>query len=76
MRKMKFIIMTDQGLDNNFMDELIASKLLPVLIVTTSPFYCGNLNLLAGPGISADSGVSVLNRKYSKACQFHFLFFL
>ena len=42
--KMKFIIMTDQGLDNNFMDELIASKLLPVLIVTTSPFYCGNLN--------------------------------
>ena len=36
--------MTDQGLDNNFMDELIASKLLPALIVTNSPFYCGALN--------------------------------
>jgi hypothetical protein len=36
--------MTDQGLDNCFTDELIASKLLPVLIVTNSPFYCGRIN--------------------------------
>jgi len=36
--------MTDQGLDNCFTDELIASKLLPVLIVTNSPFYCGKIN--------------------------------
>lgn len=41
---MKFIIMTDEGLDNNFTDELIASKLIPALIVTKSPFYCGNLS--------------------------------
>jgi methionyl-tRNA formyltransferase len=41
---MKFIIMTDQGLDNCFTDELIASKLLPDLIVTSSPFYCGRIN--------------------------------
>lgn len=36
--------MTDHGLDNCFADELIASKLLPVLIVTNSPFYCGRIN--------------------------------
>jgi methionyl-tRNA formyltransferase len=36
--------MTDQGLDNCFTDELISSKLLPDLIVTSSPFYCGRIN--------------------------------
>jgi methionyl-tRNA formyltransferase len=38
---MKFIIMTDAGPDNNFVQELITSKLLPALIVTNNPFYCG-----------------------------------
>lgn len=38
---MKFIIMTGPGLDNNFVDELITSKLIPAMIVTDSPFYCG-----------------------------------
>jgi methionyl-tRNA formyltransferase len=41
---MKFIVMTDYGPDNNFVEELIASKLLPALIVTNSPFYCGKIN--------------------------------
>jgi methionyl-tRNA formyltransferase len=41
---MKFIIMTGPGLDNNFTEELIESKLLPSLIVTNSPFYCGRIN--------------------------------
>ena len=41
---MKFIIMTEQGLDNCFTDELIESKLLPDLIVTSSPFHCGKTN--------------------------------
>jgi methionyl-tRNA formyltransferase len=36
--------MTGPGLDNNFTDELIKSKLLPELIVTNSPFYCGKIN--------------------------------
>lgn len=36
--------MTGPGLDNNFIEELIASKLLPALIVTNSPFYCGKIN--------------------------------
>ena len=39
---MKFIIMTNPGLDNNFADELIKSKLLPSMVVTESPFYCEN----------------------------------
>ena len=41
---MKFIVMTGPGLDNNFVDELITSKLLPAMIVTNSPFYCGKIN--------------------------------
>jgi methionyl-tRNA formyltransferase len=41
---MKFIVMTGPGLDNNFVDELIKSKLLPAMIVTNSPFYCGKIN--------------------------------
>lgn len=41
---MKFIIMSSPGPENNFVDELITSKLFPSLIVTDSPFYCGNVN--------------------------------
>jgi methionyl-tRNA formyltransferase len=37
---MKFIIMTGLGLDNNFTQELISSKLFPEMIVTDSPFFC------------------------------------
>ncbi len=44
--KMKFIIMTGRGADNNFADELITSKLVPAIIVTESPFYCGKTNPL------------------------------
>jgi methionyl-tRNA formyltransferase len=36
--------MTDPGLDNNFVEELITSKLFPNMIVTNSPFYCGKIN--------------------------------
>jgi methionyl-tRNA formyltransferase len=36
--------MTGRGLDNNFVDELITSKLFPAMIVTDSPFYCGKNN--------------------------------
>ena len=43
-REMKFIIMTGRGADNNFVDELIKSKLLPAMIVTDSPFYCEKVN--------------------------------
>jgi methionyl-tRNA formyltransferase len=41
---MKFFVMTGYGLDNNFVEELIASKLLPELIVTYSPFDCERMN--------------------------------
>ena len=41
---MKFIIMTGRGLDNNFPQELISSKLFPEMIVTDSPYYCGEKN--------------------------------
>ena len=41
---MKFIIMTGLGLDNNFAQELISSKLFPEMIVTDSPYYCGEKN--------------------------------
>lgn len=41
---MKFIILTGPGQENNFVDELISSKLFPAMIVTNSPFYCGKLN--------------------------------
>jgi methionyl-tRNA formyltransferase len=41
---MKFIIMTAPRPDNNFVNELITSKLLPAMIVTTSPFYCGKIS--------------------------------
>jgi methionyl-tRNA formyltransferase len=43
---MKFIIMTNPGLDNNVVSELVDSKLIPTIIVTDSPFYCENKNLL------------------------------
>lgn len=36
--------MTGPGLDNNFVDELITSKLIPEMIVTDSPFYCGKMS--------------------------------
>jgi methionyl-tRNA formyltransferase len=36
--------MTGPGPDNNFVEELITSKLLPEMIVTNSPFYCGKIN--------------------------------
>jgi methionyl-tRNA formyltransferase len=38
--------MTGRGADNNFADELITSKLVPAIIVTDSPFYCGKTNPL------------------------------
>ena len=43
---MKFIIMTNPGLDNKVVSELINSKLIPTIIVTDSPFYCENKNPL------------------------------
>jgi methionyl-tRNA formyltransferase len=41
---MKFIVMTGRGLDNNFVEELITSNLLPAMIVTDSPLYCAEVN--------------------------------
>ena len=38
--------MTGPGADNNFADELITSRLVPAMIVTESPFYCGKSNPL------------------------------
>jgi methionyl-tRNA formyltransferase len=43
---MKFILMTSQGVENNFADELVKSKLFPAMIVTDNPFYCGKINPL------------------------------
>ncbi len=42
---MKFIIMTNPGLDNKVVSELLDSKLIPTIIVTENPFYCENKNI-------------------------------
>lgn len=43
---MKFIIMSNPGLDNKVVSELLDSKLIPTIIVTDSPFYCKDKNPL------------------------------
>ncbi|MBN1157790.1 MAG: hypothetical protein JXA61_00270 [Bacteroidales bacterium] len=41
---MKFIVMTNSGWENTFVNELIKAKLIPSLIVTDGPFHCENRN--------------------------------